>query len=437
MILPTNLERGNISQRRGIILDVSHLVTRLNRRATTGIDRVDLAYARHFAGESPKIVCGTQYGLFAPHLLSPRSVSSLVNLFEVVQFEREHSDRPEWRDLLARLKNDSVASVKEAEWPPSIVRRAILFARQSAFRIEHDWRRSIPVGAIYLSVAQHAFEHSRFFNWLDHRTDVLPVFLVHDLIPLDYPEFFPSGYEALFQRRMKTILARSRAIITTTSQVAQRVAEEYRRHNRKPVPIHVEPLPSPLGSSETPADTRLGNETYFVAVSTIEPRKNYRLLINVWRQLSQRITPVPKLVIVGHRGWESQQVFRELDLSLDIRPHIIEVSNLSSPHLRSLIQHARALLMPSYEEGYGLPIVEALSLETPVICSDIPVFREVSQNTAMLLSPLDGKAWMEAIVQLTSDDSPLHRQLSVRVKSFVAPTWKNYFDKIGRFIASL
>jgi glycosyltransferase involved in cell wall biosynthesis len=189
--------------------------------------------------------------------------------------------------------------------------------------------------------------------------------------------------------------------------------------------------------SETPADTGLGNETYFVAVSTIEPRKNYRLLINVWRELSRRMSPVPKLVIVGHRGWESEQIFRELDLSLDIRPHIIEVPSLSSSHLRNLIQNARALLMPSFVEGYGLPIVEALSLGTPVVCSDIPVFREVSQNTAMFLSPLDGKGWMEAIVQLAISDSPLYRQLSAEIRGFATPTWKNYFDKIEGFIANL
>lgn len=424
--------------KRDIVLDMSHMVTRLNRRATTGIDRVDLAYALHFASESPRIVCGTHYGLFAPHLLSPRTVSSLVDLFETVQLEREQSDnRSESQDPLARLKNNKVVSRTEDMQPFSIAQRARLFARQSAFRIRQDQQGSIPPGAIYLSVAQHAFEHARFFNWLNRRRDVLPVFLVHDLIPLDYPEFFRAGYEERFQRRTKTILTHAGAIITTTSHVAERITEEYRRHNRQPVPIHAEPLPSPLGWNETPLDSRLGNETYFVVVSTIEPRKNHRLLINVWRELSRRTRSVPKLVIVGHRGWENEQIFRELDVSLDIRPHIIEVASLSSSQLRNLIRNARALLMPSFAEGYGLPIVEALSLGTPVLCSDIPVFHEVSQNMAMFLSPLDGKGWLEAIEKLKSKDSALHRELLAKVSGFIAPTWENYFSKIEEFIAGL
>jgi glycosyltransferase involved in cell wall biosynthesis len=413
------------------------MVTRLNWRATTGIDRVDLAYARHFAAENPRIVCGTHYGLFAPHLLSSHTVSSLVNLFEIVQLEREQSDRPEWHELLARLADNSAVSRLAGTPPFSIAQRARLFALQSAFRVRQDRRCSIPPGAIYLSVAQHAFEHSRFFDWLNRRTDVVPVFLVHDLIPLDYPEFFRSGYDSRFQKRMNTILTHSRAIITTTSHVAERLKEEYRRRGRPLVPIHVEPLASPLGSTRAAPDAGLDSKEYFVAVSTIEPRKNYRLLINVWRALSRRTGSVPKLVIVGHRGWESEQIFRELDLSLDIRPHIIEVPSLSSSHLRSLIQNARALLMPSFAEGYGLPIVEALSLGTPIVCSDIPVFHEVSQNTAMFLSPLDGKGWLKAIVDLSAAGSCVHQHLVANVGRFVPPSWDRYFQRIEGFIESL
>ncbi|MBJ7442326.1 MAG: glycosyltransferase, partial [Sphingopyxis sp.] len=232
------------------------------------------------------------------------------------------------------------------------------------------------------------------------------------------------------------ILNHGRAIITTTSQVAERLREEYRRRGRPLVPIHIEPLASPLGASATPA-AELSSERYFVAVSTIEPRKNYRLLINVWRELGRRTGAVPKLVIVGHRGWESEQIFRELDLAPDIKPHIIEIPSLSSSHLRSLIQSARALLMPSFAEGYGLPIVESLSLGTPVVCSDISVFHEVSQNKAMFLSPLNGKGWLAAIEQLSVVNSSLHRDLLAKSGRFVAPAWDNYFCKIEEFIADL
>jgi glycosyltransferase involved in cell wall biosynthesis len=93
--------------------------------------------------------------------------------------------------------------------------------------------------------------------------------------------------------------------------------------------------------------------------------------------------------------------------------------------------------MPSFAEGYGLPIVEALSLGTPVVCSDIPVFHEVSQNRAMFLSPLDGKGWLKVIEQLNAGDCSLHRELLAEAGCFVAPTWNSYFSKIEEFITSL
>jgi glycosyltransferase involved in cell wall biosynthesis len=92
-----------------------------------------------------------------------------------------------------------------------------------------------------------------------------------------------------------------------------------------------------------------------------------------------------------------KQIFRELDLAPDLQQYVVQVPSIPSAHLCALMQNATAVLMPSFAEGYGIPVVEALSLGTPVICSDIPVFREISQNKALLRSPIDGRGWLEAI----------------------------------------
>src|SRR5262249_10906757 len=92
---------------RPIVLDATHLVTRLSQPATTGIDRVDLAYARHFAGQDPRVVAGTQYGLFRPHLLSIARMRSLIEHFERRQLERDCGHNPEWQALRERLQDRS------------------------------------------------------------------------------------------------------------------------------------------------------------------------------------------------------------------------------------------------------------------------------------------------------------------------------------------
>ena len=93
--------------------------------------------------------------------------------------------------------------------------------------------------------------------------------------------------------------------------------------------------------------------------------------------------------------------------------------------------------MPSFAEGYGLPIVEALSLGTPVVASDISVFRGISQGCAILRHPLDGIGWRDAILSLCDAHAPLTLEARRKAEAFCAPTWPAYFDKVRAFLAEL
>ena len=101
------------------------------------------------------------------------------------------------------------------------------------------------------------------------------------------------------------------------------------------------------------------------------------------------------------------------------------------------MKNALAVLMPSFAEGYGIPVVEALSLGTPVICSDIPVFREISQNKALLRSPIDGRGWLEAIESMMKTGSALREKYAKKAREFRAPTWDRYFSNVQDFLATL
>jgi len=421
-----------------LVFDASHLVTRLTQKATTGIDRVDLAYARHFLNNPSQPCLSTQYGLYRPHVLGAGQSSRLLEYFEEAQREHDVSDTADWLLLLSRLSGAPGSVPSSAEGPKFPGRNPwIHFARQTGLRIFWDWKATIPEGAIYLSVAQHAFEHDRFFRWLDERRDVRPVFFVHDLLPLDFPEFFPAGYKERFQRRVGT-MCRASALITSSQAVADRVRSEFDAHNRHNVPIHVEPLPSPLEDSPPIASSaRISGDPYFLMIGTIEPRKNHDLILHIWRTLADRPDFRARLVLVGKQGWETEQTMREIDLTPELQGRVLRVSGLSPAHLKELIRGATALLMPSFAEGYGLPIVEALSLGVPAICSDIPVFHEVSQGKARFRKLIDGLGWRDDIVEMTNPNSSLRPHYIDTAKQFVAPRWSAYFSNIDRFLASL
>lgn len=415
---------------RPIVYDATHLVSRWRAIGSAGIGCVDLAFARHFAAH-PALACGAHYGYPHPHVLSRERLAALLD--EIAP--REPAPVDDWTPLRDFL-------LGEAGDAPTVENRS-----SNSLRLGEIWRQTrwrfardpgaIPDSAIYLNIAQHACEFPPLFDWLARRPDLRPVFLVHDLLPLDCPEFFRPGYDRLFRRRLATILRHATALLTTTRIVAERLAREVAQAGSR-APIHVQPLASPLGrtSAEEARDPALAGCSYFVMVSTLEPRKNHLLLLNIWRALAARAAP-PKLVLVGGAGWENEQILDMLGRCAALRRHIRWVKDLSAPSLRRLVANANAVLMPSHAEGYGLPVVEALGLGAPAIVSDIPTFREVAQGRALFLSPIDGKGWMETVLEFGDRHAPRRLAAIEAARGFAAPDWQDYFAGIENFLAGL
>ena len=92
--------------------------------------------------------------------------------------------------------------------------------------------------------------------------------------------------------------------------------------------------------------------------------------------------------------------------------------------------------MPSFAEGFGLPLVEALRIGTPVIASDLPVFREIAGDIPTYLAPLDGDAWLRAIRAFLGASSDRIRQIA-QMKSYRAPTWDGHFAVVEPWLNSL
>lgn len=421
---------------RPIAFDVTHLASRLTIDSPSGIDKVDLAYAQYFS-RSP-CAAAVHYGLRRARIFDSSTIPRLAE----ASAARWGTPTAHGDETVGKISAFVAARHPDPPRPsPRTHERAL--TRLSRHIMQLDWRlspssRHLPQGAIYLNVAQHIFENPRYFRWLNERRDVYPVFMVHDMLPLDIPEYFRAGYRERFTRRADTIVGHARAIITTSQVVAERIRQEYAFRKRPCVRIHTEPLPSSLPpASERLADPRLSTHPYFVILGTIEPRKNHLLLLNIWRRLAEETKDPPKLLILGSRGWDNEQVVDVLDRSTLVRPHVLEVPRLDDHGLLKILANSRGLLMPSFAEGYGLPIVEALSLGVPVVASQIPVFQEVSQGRAVLIHPLDGLAWKRAIVELNSSESPMTTRARAAAALFRPPSWGGYFEGIGKFLGEL
>jgi len=425
---------------RPIVYDVTHLVFRMAARAVTGIDRIDLAYGRHFAAAQGNEAFAAFCSPSGPRVMDAATFLQIVVRAQQAAWE----DNPIGADLNFLRVRDWLNGVPRRDHvrlmaPPSLGARHWLTARYWEANCRYTkTKHAVPRGGIYLNIAEHWLEYPKYFNWLTSRPDVEAVFFVHDLLPLDYPEYFRPGYEEVFRQRFETMARRGTAFIVSTQVVRERLLEALGSFGRRDVPVHVAPLPSPLDLAGGEEGEPAPRHPYFVLVSTIEPRKNHLLVLNVWRALAEKLgDDMPRLVLIGSRGWENEQVVDMLERCDPVVKHVRHVARVSRRGLVWLVRHAQALLMPSFDEGYGLPLVEGLSLGTPVIASDIATFREVAGVAATLLSPIDGLAWAEAVTGFAGSDSPAWRNAKTKAAAYQAPNWGGYFTGVDQFLNAL
>ena len=249
-----------------------------------------------------------------------------------------------------------------------------------------------PQGAVYLNTS-HSGLLAPGLGLCLRVKGIQPIWMVHDLIPITHHEYCRPGEDDRHMRRMRSVLRHAAALLTNSKATKDELLAFAREAGLEMPPCVVARLAPGLKAVEFGPPPLA--KPYFVVISTIEPRKNLAMLLQVWRRLAQRHgQETPSLVLVGQRGWECENVIDLLERSAPLHGLVIEKGRCSDKELATLLKHARALLFPSFVEGYGLPLAEALDIGTPVIASDLQVFREIAGDVPDYLDPLDGPAWL-------------------------------------------
>jgi len=193
--------------------------------------------------------------------------------------------------------------------------------------------------------------------------------------------------------------------------------------------------PKPADASDAPSIPA----PYFLVLSTIEPRKNHLLLLNIWRRMIETLGPqrTPHLAIVGRRGWENENVVDMLDRCTAIHDHVHEYRGLSDAAIGTLLRRARALLCPSFAEGFGMPVTEALLCGTPVICSDLPALREAGGDVPDFIDPLDGPEWIRAVMDYSTSEGTMRDRQLARLSGWAAPGWNAHIGVLLDLVAEI
>ena len=392
-----------------LLLDVSRLVwRRWTGTRPTGIDRICLAWLDHYASNAQAVIIQRHGKAILPMRASQA-------LFRALQ-------QPD------RGRRDT------ARFRRNIVGLALRWGMRVRDRLDGRGRLWLNAGHTGLNVPGMAV-------WCRKR-NVRPVYLVHDLIPITHPEFCRSGEDERHRRRMRTVLATGAGVVANSAHTLETLVDFAGTEGAAmPASTAIWPGTPRLSAPSPEQDGEEGGPT-FVVLGTIEGRKNHRLLLSVWQDLLASAAPdtpmknLPQLVIVGRRGWQADDVFETLDTT-DFRGRVVEAGPLDDQQLAGLLAKARALLFPSFAEGYGIPLAEALAAGLPVIASDLPVFREIGQGVPELLPPADRDAWRNAILDYASPNSVSRTEQLQRMTAFTPYEWRNHFAKLDDFLLKL
>lgn len=395
---------------RGRILDVTRLLLRIGRPVLTGIDRVERAYLEAcLAAPEPLLLLFGRGG--RQHLLAGAEGRRILGWLA----------RPPAPDLLARLLRQD---------PPRRAMRLLAagaLARGPAARVAQAAARRLPAGGSYLNVG-----HLNLAPGLPEALRAQGfrfVPMIHDTIPLDFPQF--SRPHAVGQMRDLLALAAAGDPVLANSRATE---ADLRRHGLA-APVLVAPLgvatlrPLP---EEIPADLIEEGRPFFLALGTIEPRKNHALLLDVWEELARGLPAdrLPQLVIAGRRGWAEPAFFRRLEASPLHGRAIRECGDLSDGAVAALIARTRALLAPSLAEGFGLPVVEAAAAGCVVLAHPLPVYRELLGDYPVYLSATDRYSWTEKIMALAGSSEPGGGDERREGGSLDLPTWGQHFNRV-------
>lgn len=378
-----------------IIIDVTRLVRRLVKgRTLTGIDRVSMAYVEQYKHTAQALVrwCGRSW------VLSSAQSKALFT----------------WL-----ITPGSTMSVR---W--------IMIKGIFSYTTKKNTTTTFLLNTGHIGLGQS--DYLRMMR----TQNVQPIFFVHDLIPITHPEYSNPGEDKRYSAKMDYVLRLARGVIINSVATQHDFVRYASETNQNMPQTSVALLAS--GLVPIPPGKRPIDKPYFVILSTIEPRKNHMLLLHIWRNLVQIWgEKTPHLFVIGQRGWECEQVLDLLDRCQFLKGVVTELSRCSDAELVTYIHHSQAMLFPSFIEGYGLPLIEALTLNIPVIASDIPVFREIVGPIAEFADPLDGARWQTLIMDYAEPSSRLRDAQMKRIQAFRAPTWKEHFMHVDAFLAEL
>ncbi len=249
---------------------------------------------------------------------------------------------------------------------------------------------------------------------------------VYDVCPVTYPQYAHPNTVFQFVEFFGTVIRHADAVVVSTRASADALRHVCAEIGRPCPPVHVSWLGCDFDMADASAPVNedvvasLTGRKYLLAVGTIEPRKNHALLLDVFDTFL--LPRGVSLVLVGRFGWNCTELRERISSSAAFGRSLFHFQGIDDATLDWLYAHAFASVMPTYAEGFGLPLVESLLKGVPALVSDIPVMREVGGDYAVYFDNQDENDFIRVVGGLL-DDEARYAALREKVKYYRGVTW--------------
>ena len=268
-----------------------------------------------------------------------------------------------------------------------------------------------------------------------HTTYVLPakkrtkeVVTIHDTLFESHPEYFDLKKRMALKYIVKRSAQRADAITTISEFSKNEIATRYGIDPRK-IFLTTCGFDSKIFKPGNPEESKeITNSTYglddfILTVGRLEPRKNFSNLIRAYSNLRQKDKHYPKLVIVGAKDFGTEEVMRCIK-TYGVEQEVIHLENVSNENLAHLYRAARLFVFPSFAEGFGIPLVEAMACGCPIASSGTTAMKEViSDGCGVLFEPRDPDSIQAAMDRIIQNPEDAQRLVAAGYLAVTQFTW--------------